>query len=717
MWGNPVQLHPDPLYFKTIMKRKIKVSLGDAIFRDEKEFRPASLRDNILFWENEILKNHPDKDMLLTWLKGTPLEKKLNSFTVSSFHNIPINSYYPKSQHFDNYVPVEFNSFMDQTVEEWVRIGMLQEWEKIRTPDEPLIPEVISPLGVEPSKPRALWDGRFVNEHCRDIPFVMEPVSKIAELSWKGAYFFKIDHKQGYLHVPIERKSRKFFGIKWKGKYYVITVLPFGWKSSPLVYHSISEAVAMYLRSLGIPLVVWIDDMFGMTEAQFKNSSDETQFQSALRNMVVTSMVLFRAGYFCGMNKCSLIPEQVMQYLGIVCNSISARFFIPEDRADKYLRILEIMTCKKSVSYHELEKIVGKLVSLECAVPPGMWYVRSLYAALSKSKITPSHPSKIKQIVHIQLDNSMLEDLNTWIFFLKTNKGSPWKQYHNLFLQADIASDASGRSFAGIVSFQEEEPMITSAEFSEDILPLDIQIKEAEALKATIVMLVNKIPDQIQGKTLICKVDNQALKAIFDRKGTSRNLFMTQIGKQLYWLQYFGEFFIKMEYVKSELNVADTFTRQNPVLEASITHPFFMKIWNKFGPFKWDLMASSANVNCSASGEKLKYFSRYYDHFSHGCDIFLQPLHNLEQCFCFPPSPIIGKLMKYFQQQKANCVMVLPKICGSWYNLMKQYCEESFSLCQPFNQHAFTIVSSRGIRVPMRFKTEMIVVKLNFAKN
>ena len=64
MWGNPVQLHPDPLYFKTIMKRKIKVSLGDAIFRDEKEFRPASLRDNILFWENEILKNHPDKDML-----------------------------------------------------------------------------------------------------------------------------------------------------------------------------------------------------------------------------------------------------------------------------------------------------------------------------------------------------------------------------------------------------------------------------------------------------------------------------------------------------------------------------------------------------------------------------------------------------------------------------------------------------------------------------
>ena len=81
---------------------------------------------------------------------------------------------------------------------------------------------------------------------------------------------------------------------------HLIAVLPFGWKSSPFIYHSITEAVAMYCRSLGIPMVVWIDDMLGMTEKKYRQSSDEDQFQSALRAMVVVSMILFEAGYFLG---------------------------------------------------------------------------------------------------------------------------------------------------------------------------------------------------------------------------------------------------------------------------------------------------------------------------------------------------------------------------------------------------------------------------------
>ena len=71
-----------------------------------------------------------------------------------------------------------------------------------------------------------------------------------------------------------------FLGSTGKEHTIVFTVLPFGWKSSPVVYHTLTEAVAMYLRSKGIPMVVWIDDMFGMTQLQFKQGTDEEQFQS-----------------------------------------------------------------------------------------------------------------------------------------------------------------------------------------------------------------------------------------------------------------------------------------------------------------------------------------------------------------------------------------------------------------------------------------------------
>ena len=61
-----------------------------------------------------------------------------------------------------------------------------------------------------------------------------------------------------------------------------------------------SEALAMYLRSLGILMLCWIDDMFGSTEQYFREALDEHQFQSAMRSMVATTIVLFKAGYFFG---------------------------------------------------------------------------------------------------------------------------------------------------------------------------------------------------------------------------------------------------------------------------------------------------------------------------------------------------------------------------------------------------------------------------------
>jgi len=136
--------------------------------------------------------------------------------------------------------------------------------------------------------------------------------------------------------------------------------------------------------------------------------------------------------------------------------------------------------------------------------------------------------------------------------FSLSNTGTPWKTFANLFLQADIASDASGRAYAGVVDFPEGPTKITSGEFQTWLLKEDIQVKEAEALRATISMLVSDMPEQIKGKTLVCKVDNQVLKAVWERKGTSQNLMLNNIGKQIFWLQYLGQFYINLQYVRSD---------------------------------------------------------------------------------------------------------------------------------------------------------------------
>ena len=178
----------------------------------------------------------------------------------------------------------------------------------------------------------------------------------------------------------------------------MLTVLPFGWKSGPVIYHSITEAVNMYVRSLGIPMLGWIDDMLGMTEQLYRDAVDDEQFKSAMRSMVVVSIVLFKAGYFVGLSKCLIIPEQFMTYLGIDCDTKYGRFLVPQERIDKYVPLLQEFISRQWISYSELEKMGGKLVSLECAVPAGMWYTREQYSALRLCGVSSLNSKKPERI-------------------------------------------------------------------------------------------------------------------------------------------------------------------------------------------------------------------------------------------------------------------------------------------------------------------------------
>ena len=358
--------------------------------------------------------------------------------------------------------------------------------------------------------------------------------------------------------------------------------------------------------------------------------------------------------------------------------------------------------------------MVGKLVSLECAVPAGMWYTRHQYAAMANSGLRPDSRKRSKNVTMIYVTPKLREEWYMWIYFLQENKGAPWKKFSNIMVQADVHSDASGRCFAGVVDIPGGQYKITAGEFNEHMLKQDIQVKEGEALRSTLAMIVKEIPDLVKGKNLICKVDNQVLKAVLERKGTSHNLALNEIGKAIYWLMEKGQFFLVCEYVRSELNISDQFTRESPGLEASITEQAFKRIWDYFGPFQWDIMATKANVNKNLEGRPLSFFSRYYDEESKGVDVFKQQLCFCQEMFCFPPVPLISRILKYLEVQKVSCVMVLPKTWAPWSNLMNQYKLASFELAPAFNSTCFTVTHPTGRRVPKKFPFIMEVVYLSF---
>jgi hypothetical protein len=113
-------------------------------------------------------------------------------------------------------------------------------------------------------------------------------------------------------------------------------------------------------------------------------------------------------------------------------------------------------------------------------------------------------------------------------------------------------------------------------------------------------------------------------------------------------------------------------------------------------------------------GKPLKFFSRYYDQLAAGINVFSQDLSMLKGLFCFPPTPMISMFLSFLQSQKLSCVVVVPRISASWYNLLQANKISSFVIAEPFDNKAFSISSSDGKRVPKVYKHAMIAVLVSF---
>ena len=99
--GMAVNPNLDPEFYKQILLDNTKVSLEEAIFRSEQAFKPSNLQQYHEFWEQEILKDHPQKDNLLKWIKGVRIEEFRIISRMGSFKEL---NYIPFTQSLSNFL-------------------------------------------------------------------------------------------------------------------------------------------------------------------------------------------------------------------------------------------------------------------------------------------------------------------------------------------------------------------------------------------------------------------------------------------------------------------------------------------------------------------------------------------------------------------------------------------------------------------------------------
>ena len=124
--------------------------------------------------------------------------------------------------------------------------GTLALWATVADTKVQPQPCICLPLGVEPIN---LDSSSTPFSMCKHSFFQMEGVGKVTQSSWKREQQITLDHKSWFYNVPLVPESWEYFGLCWRDVYYVCVVLCSGLCASPYIHHSLSDAVAQYLRS------------------------------------------------------------------------------------------------------------------------------------------------------------------------------------------------------------------------------------------------------------------------------------------------------------------------------------------------------------------------------------------------------------------------------------------------------------------------------------
>lgn len=78
-----------------------------------------------------------------------------------------------------SHVSDDHHSFMNTTIAEYTRTGVVVPMTYAADVSFHPNPRMVTSLGVEPSKPRATFDARYLNLMMKDCPFLMDAVETL----------------------------------------------------------------------------------------------------------------------------------------------------------------------------------------------------------------------------------------------------------------------------------------------------------------------------------------------------------------------------------------------------------------------------------------------------------------------------------------------------------------------------------------------------------
>ena len=349
----------------------------------------------------------------------------------------------------------------------------------------------------------------------------------------------KIDLKHAYRSVPIHPDNFRATGCKWRFSgdanftYFYDTRLPFGAKSSPMIFHRLTQSVRRMMARRGFSdIIVYLDDflVIAPTKDQCKLAYD------------TLSELLLNLGFTISERKL-VPPTQCLTFLGVELNTREGSMTLPQSKLTDLHKFLKGFQSKHSATKQQLQRLAGKLNWACRVVFGGRTFLRRIIDTMN----TLTHSSRLT------LDREFHSDIAWWVDFLHVFNGK--RLFLNTSPTLDVNTDACPHSAGGF--FQGDWFYHNFSIDRPDWDTLHINHKETLA----IILAAKRWGTLWANQHVIIRSDNQAAVQIINKGTTANSVIMNEL-RALFWLSATCNFRITAVYLEGNRNVlADAISR------------------------------------------------------------------------------------------------------------------------------------------------------------
>ncbi len=497
---------------------------------------------------------------------------------------------------------------------------------------------------------RPCLDLRGLNEHVEKRYFKLESLTTVWGLLQKGDFMTKIDIKDAYLHVPIAPEHRALFRFNWKGATFEFQCLCFGLTSAPRSFTRLFKPVLARLRSEGIRLVIYLDDILVMAHSE----------ELCRKHTHRVVEVLAEFGWIINWKKSETSPAQQRTYLGVLIDSQVMTSSLTEERLRRLIESVTQMLDANRRGLLLLRSAAKTLGQMSAAVV-GLSLARLKERPLLKA-VQRALAAGASWDTPIILEHETVEACSWWLHQMREWNGVSLLPATP---SATLTTDASADGYGCTIQLDPLLPPLRS-QFIVSTAQSGRSSNWRE-LKA-ILQAFQLYGDLLAGQTLLIRADNTTALACIRKQG-SREDQLNTLAEQIWQLAIQHDVRLQVEYLPGHLNsVADGLSRwilHDPA--GWQLHPaVFLHLYRTWGPFSVDLFASETNHLLP------DFYSWVYSPAALGTDCFR--FQWADKAFCHPhPSLILRVLNKVHREKVRDLVLIAPSWpTAPWWPLLQR---------------------------------------------